>query len=248
MKETPDRRGENRGPEQRRGKDGRVEDGCESAAAEGGRSEKNAAQHVPEYEIEDTDAPRERIVSAASHLFRRFGFRAVGVDLIAGESDVAKMTMYRYFDSKDDLIVEFLQREDRSLRSWLLDVSCDVDGPEAALTEFFRALETRTLDPACFGCPFQIAASEFPDGDHPAHREARKHKTWVREHLWEWVRQTGRRNVDETTEQLYLLVEGSWARARLRLVPPTHGHLVKAALLILEGGRFFEAVARSRPD
>ncbi|MEX0821631.1 MAG: TetR/AcrR family transcriptional regulator [Rhodothermales bacterium] len=209
----------------------------------------DAARNASEYfQGDDAGAPRERIVSAASHLFRRFGFRAVGVDLIAKESDVAKMTMYRYFDSKDDLIVEFLQREDRSLRSWLHDVTCQVDGSGPALKAFFRALESRTLDPKCFGCPFQIAATEFPDADHPANRQARRHKAWMREVISEWVRQTGRRNVEETTEQLYVLVEGAWARARMNLGSPTRGYLVEGALLLLEGGRFLEAIARSTPD
>ena len=49
---------------------------------------------------------RERIVTTAYSLFCRHGIRAVGVDTIIDQSGVAKMTMYRHFRSKDDLVLE----------------------------------------------------------------------------------------------------------------------------------------------
>ena len=65
-------------------------------------------------------AARERILETAYDLFSRSGTRAVGVDTIIAESGVAKMTLYRNFASKDDLILEFLrQRDERWTRAWL---------------------------------------------------------------------------------------------------------------------------------
>jgi AcrR family transcriptional regulator len=57
-------------------------------------------------------AARERILETAYDLFSRRGTRAVGVDTIIAESGVAKMTLYRNFASKDDLILEFLRQRD----------------------------------------------------------------------------------------------------------------------------------------
>jgi len=53
--------------------------------------------------------PRDRIVGTARSLFHKLGFRGVGVDTIAEEAGTNKMTLYRHFDSKDDLIVECLR-------------------------------------------------------------------------------------------------------------------------------------------
>src|ERR1043165_8061977 len=53
--------------------------------------------------------PRERILAAASDLFYRQGIRAVGVEAIAEAAGTNKMTLYRHFDSKDELVAEYLR-------------------------------------------------------------------------------------------------------------------------------------------
>src|SRR6185295_8231158 len=63
---------------------------------------------------------RERILETAYELFSRHGTRAVGVDRIIAECGIAKMTLYRNFASKDELILAFLQRRDELwTRAWL---------------------------------------------------------------------------------------------------------------------------------
>src|SRR5258707_7162655 len=57
----------------------------------------------------DALRPRERILLAAKDLFHRHGIRGVGVETIAEAAGTNKMTLYRHFDSKDDLIVAYLQ-------------------------------------------------------------------------------------------------------------------------------------------
>src|SRR4030088_3739335 len=57
----------------------------------------------------DALRPRERILLAARDLFHRYGIRGVGVETIAEAAGTNKMTLYRHFDSKDDLIVAYLQ-------------------------------------------------------------------------------------------------------------------------------------------
>ena len=67
-----------------------------------------AALHSP-----DTESGRERVVRAAYDLFSRQGTRAVGVDAVIGAARVAKMTLYRNFASKDDLILAYLERREQ---------------------------------------------------------------------------------------------------------------------------------------
>lgn len=67
----------------------------------------------------ETDA-RSRILEAAYELFSRQGIRAVGIDAIIRRSGVARMTLYRNFGSKDELVLAFLERrEQRWTRDWL---------------------------------------------------------------------------------------------------------------------------------
>src|ERR1700710_562225 len=53
--------------------------------------------------------PRERILASARELFYRHGLHSVGVDAIAEAAGTNKMTLYRHFESKDDLIVAYLR-------------------------------------------------------------------------------------------------------------------------------------------
>ena len=73
--------------------------------------------HSPD---EGQDSGRERISRAAYELFSREGVRTVGVDAVIARAGTAKMTLYRNFPSKDDLIIDFLRRrEELWTRDWL---------------------------------------------------------------------------------------------------------------------------------
>ena len=66
------------------------------------------------------DTGRERVGRAAYELFSKDGIRAVGVDAIIAHAGTAKMTLYRHFPSKNDLILDFLQRREQQwTREWL---------------------------------------------------------------------------------------------------------------------------------
>src|SRR6476660_9804983 len=54
--------------------------------------------------------PRARLLAVAADLFYRHGIRAVGVDSIAEAAGTNKMTLYRHFQSKDELVAEYLRQ------------------------------------------------------------------------------------------------------------------------------------------
>src|SRR6516164_6800334 len=69
---------------------------------------------------EPSDSGRERLNRAAYELFSREGVRSVGVDAVIAQAGTAKMTLYRNFPSKNDLILEFLRRREQLwTREWL---------------------------------------------------------------------------------------------------------------------------------
>src|ERR1700724_3487228 len=70
-----------------------------------------SAKALVSYENNEKIPPRERIIAVAAELFYRHGIRAVGVESIAEAAGTNKMTLYRHFDSKDELVAEYLRQE-----------------------------------------------------------------------------------------------------------------------------------------
>jgi AcrR family transcriptional regulator len=158
---------------------------------------------------------RERILEAAACLFYQDGIHAVGVDTIIAESGVAKMTLYRHFQSKDDLIVAYLERSNHRFWAWLEGEMAEVADPRAKLVRAFRALGRQATSPTCRGCGFQGAAAEFPDPAHPVHKVALAHKRQVLERFTALGRQARLRSPETLAAQLLLLMDGAWVAARM---------------------------------
>lgn len=175
---------------------------------------------------------RERILEAASRLFYRDGFHAVGIDTIIAESGVAKMTLYRHFPSKDELIAAYLERSNREVMEWLEAEIARVTDPRSKLVAAFEGVAKLATSPRCLGCTFQGAASEFPDADHPGHQVALAHKRAVLGRLGGLAREAGLRDPDGLAEQLLLLMDGAWVAARM-FGPDNHAGAVAAAAAAL---------------
>src|SRR4051812_50145349 len=115
------------------------------------------------------DSGRERVLETAYRLFSRHGTRAVGVDRIIAESGVAKMTLYRNFASKDDLILAFLERrEERWTRAWLqASVEERADSPAERLLAIFDVFGEWFARDDFEGCSFINVMLEVADAQHP---------------------------------------------------------------------------------
>jgi AcrR family transcriptional regulator len=122
--------------------------------------------------------PRERILEAADRLFYAEGVRATGTERIMSVSEVAKATFYRYFPSKDDLVIAYLEYRDRSFFEYL-----DSPAPPGDIHEALARIERVINRPDIIGCPFLRIASEYPDFDHPFHRVAIEHENKFLDYL-----------------------------------------------------------------
>jgi AcrR family transcriptional regulator len=158
---------------------------------------------------------QERILKTAHRLFSRDGFRAVGIDTIIAEAGVAKMSLYRHFPSKGDLIVAYLEESNRQYWEWLDGATAELDDPLDKLVGIFEAIEKLSTSPECLGCTFQGAAAEFPDRDHPGHRVALAHKNEVRDRFAQLGGEAGLRDPDLLADQLLLVMDGAWVAARM---------------------------------
>jgi AcrR family transcriptional regulator len=187
-------------------------------------------------------SPRDRILDTASQLFYRDGYHAVGIDTIVERSGVAKMTLYRHFPSKDDLIAAYLVRANAEFWDWLEGEIAAVKEPRAKLMTAFEVTAKLATSPQCLGCTFQAAASEFPELDHPGHEVARAHKRAVLERLAELAGDACLADPGGLAAQLLLLMDGAWVAARM-FGPENHATAVADAARAL-----IECRASSSPE
>jgi len=108
-----------------------------------------------------TNTKKQLIVDTATRLFAKDGYHAVGVDRIISESGVAKMTLYRHFQSKDDLIVEVLTQQAQQTLASMTDAARKKSKALDRLHEVF-IWHKRWFKASDFtGCMFVAAFSEF---------------------------------------------------------------------------------------
>lgn len=164
-------------------------------------------------------AARDRVLKTASRLFHREGIRAVGVDRIAAEAEVGKMTLYRHFATKDDLVVAVLEGRDGPARAALAAAMEHAgDDPHARLLAPFAMLEPWFASKGFRGCPFMNASLELHDPAHPARAVARRHKAATRD---VFATAAGAAGYDAAwagalADQLALLFDGAIAQAQMR--------------------------------
>src|SRR2546430_12468638 len=126
--------------------------------------------------------PRERIVATARDLFRKHGIRGIGVDAIADVAGTNKMTLYRHFGSKDELVVACLRDVARDAEAiWDGFESAHPDDPLAQLHAWVRCgAECASGDGR--GCDMANVAVEPAERDHPAPYVIAEVKTAQTEH------------------------------------------------------------------
>ncbi|WCB93576.1 hypothetical protein DSM104299_02289 [Baekduia alba] len=162
---------------------------------------------------------RERLLETAARLFGREGLRAVGVDRIAAEAGVGKMTLYRHFATKDALIVATLEGADGPARA-ALAAALERAGkdPWARLLAPFAMLEPWFESAHFHGCPFMNASLELHDRGHPATAVAARHKAATRDAFAAAAGAAGlgAAPARALADQLAVLFDGAIAQAQMR--------------------------------
>ncbi len=177
---------------------------------------------------------RQRIVEAAERLFYAEGVRAVGIDRIIAEADVAKMSLYNHFPSKDDVILAVLQyREvkfDGMFAKWMdRHRSKGMDRLDA----FFAALKNWFESPGFRGCMFINAWAELADPKHPASKFSACHKDRFHQMLGEIVEESSGVKSKAVSQAVALLVEGAIVTAVMSQSPEPAGVARDAALALV---------------
>jgi len=159
---------------------------------------------------------REQLIEVAARVFNRLGYHGAGVDHVIAEAGIAKTTLYRHFESKEDLIVAVLRRVDERFREDLRRaVEARASEPIDKILASFDFLEAWFNDPAFYGCPFISAAAEYAEGPSPVFREAALHKRLMIAYFEELARGAALPDPRAVAEDIHLLHEGAVAVAHV---------------------------------
>jgi AcrR family transcriptional regulator len=154
---------------------------------------------------------RQRILDTAYDLFSRHGVRAVGVDRIVAESGVAKMSLYRHFPSKDELVLSFLQeREDRWTRDWLAaEVERRAAFPAERMLAIFDVFGEWFQLAEFEGCAFINVLLEFDDRASAVRQASAGHLRNIRSFVSELAAGAGALDPDALAHKWHILMKGS---------------------------------------
>jgi AcrR family transcriptional regulator len=154
---------------------------------------------------------RTRILDSAYELFSRHGVRAVGIDAIIARSGVARMTLYRHFSSKDELVLAFLERrEDQWTKRWLqTEVERRAATPIERLLAVFDVFDEWFRSNDFEGCSFINVMLESAESRDSIRRASVSYLAGIRHFLENLAREAGIANADSFARQWHILMKGS---------------------------------------
>jgi AcrR family transcriptional regulator len=154
---------------------------------------------------------RDRILAAAYDLFSRHGIRAVGIDAIIEQSGVARMTLYRHFTSKEQLVLAFLElREMLWTNGWLQqEVTSRAVTPRDRLLAIFDVLGDWFRLDGFEGCTFINVMLETPQADDIVRRATVEYLARIRKFLERLASEAGIRDTEAFARKWHIIMKGS---------------------------------------
>lgn len=160
---------------------------------------------------------RQHLIETARRLFNRHGYHATGIDLILTESGVSKATMYKYFKSKEALILTVLQLRHEELIEEFSNAMANARAANKSPTlALFDTMHAWFNSPDFFGCNFINASAEYSDADDPIHRLAAEHKDAVVQLIVDSLDSGSKKIRTRLAEEVSMLAEGAIVRAHIQ--------------------------------
>ena len=173
---------------------------------------------------------RQRILDAATRRYYSDGIRAVSADRLIAEAGVSKVTFYRHFPSKDDLVVAYLEQLSAREKDSVTAERAKHEGdPGAVLRWYADTVGELSCAPGFRGCPFINAAAELADVDHPGRKVAIDHRTWLSFQVAELLAEMKVSDASARADQLMMLRDGAMIAGYLGRDPAAVAASLKAA-------------------
>ena len=191
---------------------------------------------------EDGPAPTRRsraerqeiVLDTAERLFSARSSRSVGMDELVRETGLGKMTVYRLFKSKDDLVGAYLARKAATVLGYIdADLERLQGDPRAALLSVVDAVEKDVTRTGFRGCPFTNVSSEYDDPQHPARSAAADYKFELHSRLEGLADQLVPGNGEDLASQVHLIIDGMYLSGGLLGPdgPASHGRQLAERLI-----------------
>ncbi|OXZ00611.1 TetR family transcriptional regulator [Streptomyces diastatochromogenes] len=176
---------------------------------------------------------RERLLATASRLFYAEGIRAVGVDRVMAEADVARGTFYRHFEGKDDLVRAYLVARDQRIRADLAAAKQAAVSPTAFLETVAQGIGEEMCGVGFRGCPFINAAAEYPERNSAVHQAVLAYRDHFHEVAQDAFRQVGVTDSKRSADAMVALRDGAMIAAYLGDPQTARGTLVHGVAALL---------------
>jgi AcrR family transcriptional regulator len=181
---------------------------------------------------------RERILVAAGDLFHKQGIRGVGVEAIAEAAQTNKMTLYRYFASKDELITEWVRGMIAHKEEDWKDLNASYRGdPEGQLQEWSRRIAAKLRAMEERGSALGNAFAELPDPNHPARRVMQEHRLREHKRVVRLCRAAGFPDPAFSANLFSMMLEGAHSCGTCVGMRQIGEHLVQVVDLMVENNR-----------
>ncbi len=155
---------------------------------------------------------RDRILIAAGNLFHEQGIRGVGVEAIAAAAGTNKMTLYRYFPSKDELVTEWVRGiVAHKEEEWQDLVARHRGDPKGHLVDWSQRIAAKLGAMEGRGSALANTLAEMPDRDHPARRAIQAYKVKEHKRVLRLCEEAGFADPELSADTFYLLLEGAYS-------------------------------------
>jgi AcrR family transcriptional regulator len=179
---------------------------------------------------------REKILTTASNLFQTQGINSTGVDMIVAVAGTTKMTLYKYFGSKEVLILEVLKQGHQDFQNWLNDkLSSNTKQPTEKLQKLFDYIEEWVTSPDFHGVGFIKASAEFPKEDNPVHQLSSQQSQQFKQYIHHLAIEANIKDAEGLTLQLSLLFEGAVQAEQMKRGSGAIKYAKTAAKILIDG-------------
>lgn len=179
---------------------------------------------------------REKILNTASNLFQTQGINSTGVDTIVAAAGTTKMTMYKYFSSKETLILEVLKQGHQDFQNWLNEkLSSDSKKPTDKIQKLFDYIEEWVTSPDFHGVGFIKASAEFPQEDNPVHQLSSEQSLAFRHYIRQLATEANIKDAEGLALQLSLIFEGAVQAEQMKRGSGAMKYAKTAAKILIDG-------------
>lgn len=183
----------------------------------------------------DMSLLKQKILDVANDLFQSRGINSTGVDTIVAVAGTTKMTLYKYFNSKEALILEVLTQGNLDFHTWLKQKLNSSNKPTEKLQKLFDFIEEWVTSPNFRGMGFIKASAEFPNENNIIHQLSSAQSDQFRHYIFQLAIDAGISDADGLALQLSLIFEGAVQAEQMKRGSGAIKYAKKAAKILIDG-------------